>query len=106
MKEITEKPDEHTSFMLAFRAWFQKRVAGPSAVWKGLLNAAKGGATAVGEQQTQGCNSSSEAHLCRGRHMVSVTQAKQSTIHCSTNKVSVAIYGEQKIGYWVSRDLH
>ena len=28
VKKITEKPDEHTSFMNAFRAWFQKKGCG------------------------------------------------------------------------------
>ena len=54
MKEITEKPDEHTPFMNAFRAWFHTRAAGPSTAWKDLLDAANEGATTVDEQTTAG----------------------------------------------------
>ena len=51
VKKITEKPDEHTSFMTAFRAWCQQMVADPNADWEDLLIAANEAATTVGEQK-------------------------------------------------------
>ena len=105
MKKVTEQPDEHTSFMNAVRACFQKRAADPSTAWKDLLNAAKEGATTVDEQTTSGVQQLVRNTFVEGSAYEKYYKGQTEYEPLFNKKVSVAIAGEQNMGYLGERSL-
>ena len=101
VKKITEKPDAHKPFMNAVRAWFWKRAADPSAAWRDLLNAAKEAATTVDEQTTAGVQQLVRSTFVEESAYAKYYNCQKEYGPLFNQNLSVAIGGEQKMGYWV-----